>query len=298
MNRNPILVFFAVIGIFVTLVIVLGIVFLYSAFGKRPSLVRSDSIGIVKVEGIIIDSEPILKTLRKFKEDNYIKAIVVRIDSPGGVVGPSQEIYNELKKIQKTKKVVASMGALGASGAYYIACGTEKIVANPGTLTGSVGVIMEFANLQKLYQWAKMDHTVIKSGKFKDVGSPFRPMNVDEKELLNQLVLNVSEQFQQTVLSNRKINPQDVSTIMDGRVLTGEQAKQLGLIDQLGNFHDAVDIAKDLSGIKGEPALVYPEKERMIFLRYFVDESVLQWFEKMTSQRAISSPLLYLMPVS
>lgn len=292
------MIFFASIGILVTLAVVLLCVFLFTLFGKKPSIVKSDSIGIVNVEGVIVDSESILKDLRKFKEDNYIKAIVVRIDSPGGVVGPSQEIYSELKKLQKTKKIVASFGALGASGAYYIACGAQKIVSNPGTLTGSIGVIMEFANIQKLYQWAKLDHTVIKSGKYKDAGSPFRPMNADEKELLNQLVLNVSEQFKETVLSNRKINPQDIDNIMDGRVLTGEQAKQFGLVDQLGNFHDAVEIAKELAGIKGEPELIYPEKERMYFLRYFVEESVLRGVEKIFSKGAISSPLLYLMPIS
>lgn len=259
-------------------------------------IVKKDSIGIIEVEGIILDSGHILKALQRFKEDDYIKAIVVRIDSPGGVVGPSQEIYNELKKIQKDKKIVASMGALGASGAYYVACGADKIIANPGTLTGSIGVIMEFANLQKLYQWAKMEHSVIKSGKYKDVGSPFRPMNVDEKELLGNLVTNVSSQFQKVVLTSRKIDSAQIDTIMDGRILTGEQAKELGLVDQLGNFYDAVEMAKELSGIKGTPELVYPEKERMFFLRYFVDESFNRWLDQFFSKQTMVSPLLYLMP--
>ena len=295
MSKHPFLVFLAIVGAFFILLVTVITVGIFLFFGQKPSIMKADSIGILKIEGIIVESDPILKTIRKFKEDNSIKAIIVRIDSPGGVVGPSQEIYSELKKLKSVKKVVASMGALGASGAYYIACAADKIIANPGTLTGSIGVIMEFANLQKLYQWAKLDHTVIKSGKMKDVGSPFRPMNPEEKEFLNQLGFNVHHQFKDVVVSERKIKSSDVEKVTDGRIFTGEQAKALGLIDQLGNFEDAIEVAKELGHIKGKPELLYPPKERMPLLRYLVDESLNKFIDQVTTKNSITSPLLFLM---
>ena len=299
MKRNPLLIFLAIVGVFFILAIVFVSILVFSFWGERPSLVgKSDSIGVIKVEGVIYDSEPVLKALQKFKESDHIKAIIVRIDSPGGVVGASQEIYSELKKLRGSKKVIASFGSLGASGAYYIACGADKIVANPGTLTGSIGVIMEFANLQKLYQWAKMDHTVIKSGRYKDVGSPFRPMDADEKEFLNHLVKNVHQQFKGVVLAERKIAPANVEMVTDGRVFTGEEAKQLGLVDQLGNFQDAVEVAKELAGLKGKPELIYPAKEKMPLWKYFIGESTTRLVDSFLMRESLSSPLLYLMPLS
>ena len=300
MRRNPLLIFLAIVGVFFILAIVFVTILVFSFLGEKPSsfIGKSDSIGVIKIEGLIYDSEPVLKALQKFKELDHIKAILVRIDSPGGVVGASQEIYSELKKMRGSKKVVASLGSLGASGAYYIACGAEKIVANPGTLTGSIGVIMEFANLQKLYQWAKLDHTVIKSGKYKDVGSPFRPMNTDEKEFLNNLVKNVHEQFKGVVLAERKIAPSHVETVADGRVFTGEEAKQLGLVDRLGNFQDAVDLAKELAEIKGKPELVYPPKEKTPLWKYFIGETTSRWVDGFLTRETLFSPLLYVMPLS
>ena len=296
MNRSPILMFFASIGILVILFMIAGVVLMVSFTGKRPNLMKTDSIGVLPVEGIILNSDATLKTLKKFSEDDSIKAILVRIDSPGGVVGPSQEIYQELIKVKRKKKVVASMESLGASGAFYIALAADKIIANPGTLTGSIGVIMEFPNYQKLFQWAKLEHTVIKSGKYKDVGSPFRPMTPEEKEYLDQLVLNVNDQFKHAVSVERKLDSAKLDQVADGRIFTGEQAKKLGLIDQLGNFSDSVDLAKELSGIKGKPELVYPDKERNLLLRYLVDDSTAQMIEKMVSSYAPHGPLLYLMP--
>ena len=292
------MIFLALVGVFFILAIVCVSILIFSFWEGRPSLVKSDSIGIVKIEGIIYDSEPVLKVLQKFKESDHIKAILVRIDSPGGVVGASQEIYSELKKIRESKKVIASLGSLGASGAYYIACGADKIVANPGTLTGSIGVIMEFANLQKLYQWAKLDHTVIKSGRYKDVGSPFRPMDADEKEFLNHLVKNVHEQFKGVVLAERKISPAHVETVTDGRVFTGEEAKRLGLVDHLGNFQDAIEVAKALADIKGKPELIYPPKERMPLWKYFIGETTTRLIHTFLIRETVFSPLLYIMPLS
>ena len=293
------MIFLAIIGVFFILAIVFVTVLVFSFWGEKPSFIsKSDSIGIVKIEGVIYDSDAVLKTLQKFKELDHVKAVIVRIDSPGGVVGASQEIYSELKKMRSSKKIVVSFGSLGASGAYYIACGADKIIANPGTLTGSIGVIMEFANLQKLYQWAKMDHTVIKSGRYKDVGSPFRSMEADEKEILNHLVKGVHEQFKNVVMSERKIAQADIATVTDGRVFTGEEAKKLGLVDQLGNFQDAIEVAKELAGIKGKPELVYPPKEKMPLWKYFLGETTTSLIHNFLTRENTFSPLLYVMPLS
>src|SRR3989344_1249728 len=234
MKRNPLVVFLSVIGLFFLIFLVVGVVLLFALFGDKPSLLRADAIGVVKIEGIITNAEPTLKLIQNYKEEKHIKAVIVRIDSPGGVVGPSQEIYQAVKELKASKKVVASMGALGASGAYYIACAADKIVANPGTITGSIGVMMEFANLEKLYQWAKLDHVVLKSGRFKDLGSPLRPMRQEERALLDQLIQNIYAQFKDVVRVERRLPPdKNLDEIMDGRVFSGEQAKSLGLIDQL-----------------------------------------------------------------
>ncbi len=294
MKSHPILVFFASFGIIFLILIVAVVAGSFYFFGERPEIIQKDSIGVVKVEGIIHDAEPVLKVLERYKDNNRIKAIIVRIDSPGGVVGPSQEIYQEIKRIRGSKKVVASMGALAASGAYYIACGADQIVANPGTLTGSIGVVMEFVNLQKLYQWAKMETKVLKSGKYKDVGSPFRPMQQDEEKLLTDLIENISQQFKQVVLVERK--QAVLEEVSDGRVLSGEQALKLHLVDQLGNFEDAVQTAKKLAGLTGDVDLVYPPKEKPTLLRYLLGESVSGAVERIAQTQKNVSPLLYLMP--
>ncbi|MEK7790546.1 MAG: signal peptide peptidase SppA, partial [Deltaproteobacteria bacterium] len=296
MKSHPVLMFFASFGIIFFLLIIAGIAGSLYFFGETPEIIRKDSIGVVEVEGIIHDARPTLKALKRYKDNDRIKAIIVRIDSPGGVVGPSQEIYQELKRIRGSKKVVASTGALAASGAYYVACGADQIVANPGTLTGSIGVIMEFVNLQKLYQWAKMETKVLKSGKYKDVGSPFRPMQQDEEKLLTDLIENISQQFKQVVLVERKLDQASLEEVSDGRVLSGEQALKLHLVDQLGNFEDAVQTAKKLAGLTGDVDLVYPPKEKPTLLRYLLGESVSGAVERMVQTQKNVSPLLYLMP--
>ena len=264
--------------------------------GEKPSVLRSASIGVVKVEGVIYDAEPILKTLKKYEKESYIKAVVVRVNSPGGAVGPSQEIYQALKKLQKTKKVVASMGTIAASGGYYVSLGAQKIMASPGTLTGSIGVVMEFAHLQELFKWAKIDHTVITSGRYKDIGSPFRPMRPDEKKLLDELIQNVYAQFRGTVLSERNLRPDVIEMATDGRVFTGAQAKEWGLIDDIGTFDDAVQLAQPLAKLEGEPNLVYPEKEKK-FMKLIFGEAANRWMDYTTQKQVLLSPLLYLMPI-
>jgi len=221
---------------------------------------------VLEVEGVILDSKPFVESLTQIRNTDDIKALVVRIDSPGGSVGASQEIYRELLKVKDKKPVVASMGSVGASGGYYLACGAKKIFANPGTITGSIGVIAQFVNYEKLAEWAKIDVETIKSGEFKDVGSPFREMTEAEREYIKDLMNNVHSQFKQAVSESRGIDSEKVREIADGRVFTGEQAKALGLVDELGNFGDAVRTAADLAGIKGEPSLIYYPKKRFNIL--------------------------------
>lgn len=221
-----------------------------------------ERIGVIPIEGAITDSHPIVSQLVEFKKDGRIKAIILRVNSPGGGVAPSQEIYREVRKTITTKKVIVSMGSLAASGGYYIASAADKIVANPGTLTGSIGVIMEFIQVEELLNKLGIGLEVLKSGEFKDIGSPHRKMSEREKELVRGLIMDIQKQFVEAVARGRNLSVDKVKEIADGRILSGAQSKELGLVDQLGNFEDAVDLAKRLAGIKGEVTLVYPKKSR------------------------------------
>ena len=220
-----------------------------------------DKVAVVEVEGIITEPESINKQIKEFGERDDIKAIVVRINSPGGGVGPSQEIYREIKRVSAKKKVIASMGAVAASGGYYIAAAANKIIANPGTITGSIGVIMEFANAEELLSKIGFKGYVIKSGEYKDIGSPLRSMKEDEKRLLQNVIDDVHRQFVDVVAENRKLKVDVVKKIADGRIFSGQQAKEIGLVDEIGNFQDAIDIAASMSNIKGKPVVLYPEKK-------------------------------------
>ncbi|HTG81641.1 MAG TPA: signal peptide peptidase SppA, partial [Geobacteraceae bacterium] len=202
-----------------------------------------------------------------------VKAVVLRIDSPGGVVGPSQEIYAEVKKLAARKKVVVSMGSIAASGGYYIAAPASLILANPGTITGSIGVLMRFSNLEGLMGKIGMKAFTLKTGKFKDVGSPVRPMTDQDKEMLQNVIDNTHSQFVKAVAEGRKLPFADVKAIADGRIFTGEQAVALKLVDRLGTLQDAIDEAGRLGGIKGEPELIRPMKKKKLLLDMLVEET-------------------------
>ncbi len=231
-----------------------------------------ERVAILEVQGVILDSQPYLDSISKIKKDDGIKAIVLRIDSPGGAVGPSQEIYSEILKLREKKPVIATLGSVGASGGYYIACAAQKILANPGTITGSIGVIAQFVSYEQLLKWAKLDVEVIKSGEFKDVGSPFKKMTETEKQYMQQLIDNVYSQFKLAVSKARGIDSKEMDKIADGRIFTGEQAKNLKLIDELGTLSDAVNLAGSLSGIKGEPNVSYYPKKKMNFLDFILSK--------------------------
>lgn len=217
-------------------------------------------IGIVYVEGEISTSLSTLKRLHQLREDKQIDAIVVRINSPGGAVAPSQEIYAAVKRAAAKKKVVCSMGTLAASGGYYIAAACDKILALPGTITGSIGVISQLPRLEGLMALLHVDFETIKSGPMKDAGSPFRTMTPDERKLFQTFVDDIYEQFLDDVAAGRKLDKSKLRPLADGRILTGKQALAAGLVDELGNFELAVERAAELAGKQGPPVPVFPKK--------------------------------------
>lgn len=255
MNKHPFLVglfFLAGLAVFVFILAYAATFFL----GK--STLSGEKIAVVRIQGVILDSGVVLEQLKEYRENPSVKAILLRIDSPGGAVAPSQEIYEEIKKIRdgNRKKVVASMGSVAASGGYYIASAANKIVANPGTLTGSIGVILESANVSGLMKKVGVESVVIKSGKYKDVGSLFRSMTPEERAILQGVMDDVHDQFIEAVAVGRGLAKEKVAGISDGRVFSGKQAKELGLVDEIGNYEDAIRIAADMAGIRGEPRII------------------------------------------
>ncbi|MGZ3539324.1 MAG: signal peptide peptidase SppA [Thermodesulfobacteriota bacterium] len=236
--------------------------------GKSSSrFAFGDKIAVVEVKGVISQSSAVIEELQQYLADDGVKAIVLRVDSPGGGVGPAQEIHREIMRIRSTskKKVVTSMGSVAASGGYYIACASDRIVANPGTITGSIGVIMQFSNLEELLKKIGVKGVVLKSGEHKDIGSPFREMTSEERKIMQDVLDNVHEQFIQAVADGRKLDRSKVAQIADGRILTGEQAKNLGLVDQLGNLQDTIDITAKMVGIEGTPNILYPKRKISIW---------------------------------
>lgn len=243
-----------------------------SWLGKGTRWPGAEKVGVVEIKGVITDARTILKQLDRFKEDDNIKAIVLRVNSPGGAVGPSQEILREVEKIREKKKVVASLGTLAASGGYYVSCGADLIMASPGTATGSIGVLMQFANVGQLTKKLGLDFFSLKAGRYKDVGSPFRPMTKKEAAYLQHLLDDIYQQFIGDVAKNRKLPPEKVRELAEGKIYTGKEAKQVGLVDELGNFTDAVEKAGRLAGIKGKVEAVYPEKEGFSLLRLLLGQ--------------------------
>jgi protease-4 len=241
-----------------------------SGGGSSTALFSNGSVAVIELNGVIMDSKKILKKLERFEDDGDVKAVVLRLNSPGGAVAPSQEIYQAVKNYKKP--IVASMSSVAASGAYYVACGAKKVYANPGTITGSIGVIMEFANLSKLYDWAKISRYSIKTGKFKDVGAEYRDMSADERALLQNMVDDVLVQFKTAVSTGRKLSMAEVTAIADGRIFSGSQAKKAHLVDELGTLDDAVNEAGKMAGIKGKPSVVYPSANHKHILDMIFDQ--------------------------
>ena len=246
------------------------------------SFARGEKVAVLPITGLIIDSEDSIEQLKRFAKDDSVKAIVLRLNTPGGGVGPSQEIYEEIRKIRGKKVIVASMGALAASGGYYIACAADKIYANPGTITGSIGVVMKFVNVKELIEKIGVKGFVVKSGDYKDIGSPVREMNPQERALLQSVIDNVHSQFVNAVAEGRGLEREEVRAIADGRIFSGEQAKELGLVDMLGNLEDAVAEAGKMAKIEGEPRVVTPPKKKFSILELLTDEAKSIIDEKLT----------------
>lgn len=260
-RKHPIL---TVIIILAVAIVILGgmMTLILSFFGNNSRISFGEKIGVILIQGTITDAGTILMELDRFRRNRGIKAIILRIDSPGGGVGPSQEIYREVLRTRKEKKVIASLGSVAASGGYYVAAAADKIMANGGTITGSIGVLMEFVRLQDLLKKIGVTLEVLKSGEFKDMGSPHREMSDRERMLIQHLLSDIQDQFVRAVADGRGLSIEMVEKIADGRIFSGAEAMKLGLVDELGNFQDAVNLAKDLSGITGEPILVYPKRSR------------------------------------
>ena len=264
------------------LLIALGVVFyifFYKAgthSGKTKSFSLNNQIGVVSIHGIISDSMEITEQIEEFSRNDSIVAVVLRIDSPGGGVAASQEIYNAVVDLKKKKKVIASMGSVAASGGLLIACGADKIVANPGTITGSISAIMQFANIEELLKKVGLKSSVVKSGKYKDIGSPLREMIPEEKKIIQDLVDDIYNQFVDVIVRDRKLPREQVMQIADGRIFSGRQAREYGLVDSLGDMGSAARLACQLAGKEGKYDLVFPRKKRSSVFDYIFESAANQ----------------------
>jgi protease-4 len=276
MKKNPVLIVFATaaaLGALFFIVLFLSARMTGRSISTQLPVGGSDRVALVRIEGVLLTSDRVVDELRDYAEDSSVKAIVIRIDSPGGGVVPSQEIYNAVKYAKKKgKKVVVSMGSVAASGGYYVAAAADKIVANPGTLTGSIGVKMEFANVEKLLEKIGVQGMIVKSGEYKDIGSPFRAMTEPEKKLLQGVIDDVHSQFIAAVAQGRRMQEADVRAIADGRIFTGQQALSLKLVDQMGDLSDSIQLAGSLAGIKGKPNVI-EKRKKVSFFEYLKEES-------------------------
>ena len=266
-KKHPILSFFLKLS-FLIFIFFLGFSLAHYVF-EEGIIVTGEKVGVIEIKGLIKSSNPTLNNLIKLGENKHIKAIVLRIDSPGGTVGPSQEIYLEIMRLRRKKPIVASLGSVAASGSYYIASAANKIVASPGTITGSIGVKMEFVNIQQLLNKLGLEPVVIKSGIFKDIGSPTRKMSKEERMLLERVIKDVHTQFVEAIAKGRGLPLDKVEEIADGRIFTGRRAKELGLVDRLGNLQDAIMLAAKLGGIRGKPGTFFLKRKESIWEMFF-----------------------------
>jgi len=245
-----------------------GSVFLFlSLLGDRGGLsVGGQRVALVEIEGVIVNGDEIVRELKEHLENSAVRAVVVRINSPGGVVAPTQEIYQEVRKLRaRGKPVVASLGSVAASGGYYIAAASDKIYANPGTLTGSIGVVMQLANLEGVLKKIGVEYVVVKAGRHKDLGSFSRAMTPEERKILQDLLDDVHRQFINAVAEGRQLDRSEVLGFADGRIFSGQQAKELKMVDALGGLEEAIAAAAKLGGIVGKPKILYPRKRFSVF---------------------------------
>ena len=272
---------------------VVVLVFLVNTIFTDLDLTGEERIVLIRVEGVILDAQPTVSELKRYGENPLVKAIVLRIDSPGGGVVPSQEIHDAVKRVRQkhSKLVIASMGTVAASGGYYIAAATDRIIANPGTLTGSIGVIMELANVEGLMKKIGVESVVVKSGDRKDIGSPFRAMRPEDRRILQTVMDDVHSQFIEAVAEGRALDINTVKAIADGRIFTGRQAKDAKLIDDLGDLNEAIRLAAEMAGIEGEPRVIEPR--RRFSIRELIEGRFGSWFPRFPFETGVR--LKYLM---
>jgi protease-4 len=268
--------FFSFIGSIIKTIFMILMIFVL--LGVIAALFGESNIGgniaVVEIKGPIEESVETVKDIKKFRENEKIKAIILRVDSPGGAVGSSQEVYDEVIKTKAVKPVIVSFGNMAASGGYYVAASATKIVANPGTLTGSIGVITQFFQVDEILKKFHFKWEVIKSGANKDIGSPLRPMTSDEKKLLQTMIGDVYDQFVTAVSEGRGLKKEDVIAIADGRIFSGRKAKELGLVDELGGMEKAIEIAAAEAKMTEEPEVIYPSKDKYKFLDQLAEGKV------------------------
>lgn len=276
------------LAVFFTIAACFSLMAISTILGESREISMSSGVGLVEVKGLIVDPQETVKHLHEFSKNDRVKAVVLRIDSPGGVVGPSQEIWSAVKKMKSKKPVIVSMGSVAASGGYYIASPATLIYTNPGTITGSIGVLMKFSNLEGLMDKVGMKAFTLKTGKFKDVGSPARAMSAEEKTMLQSVIDSTHAQFVRAVAEGRNIPIEKVRELADGRIFSGEQAVALKLADRIGTMQDALEEAARLGGISGEPHLIKPPKKRRLLLDMLVEESASRLVDKMRSEFGFS----------
>jgi len=279
-RRHPYLFFILIFSAIAAVVVIsMSLLFLLGTQDDFAGLDRGGGkVGVIEITGVISDAKQVIQQLKRFRKEASIKAIVIRIDSPGGSVGPSQEIFREIRKTIESKKVIASMGAVAASGGYYIAAGTNGIIASPGSITGSIGVIMGYANFRQILEKIGLVPVVIKSGEYKDMGSPVREMTGPEQHLLQDFVDKIHDQFVKDVASGRKMDLAEVAKLADGRIFTGEEARKLGLVDRLGNLEDSIEWAGRLGGIEGDVTAVYVRDKKFSILKYLAESTLQELF--------------------
>jgi protease-4 len=256
-------------GAFILLAVVaLSLLLAYGGDGSGGEFAFGNRIQVVDIEGELVDSRPIIEQLKRYEDTKSVPAILLNIDSPGGGVATSQEIYTEIKRLKekKNKKVVAYMSSVGASGAYYVSAPADKIVANPGTIVGSIGVIAEWVNYGNLLAWAKLKDVTFKTGEFKDTGTPTRDLTEREKVYFQGLIDDMYVDFVEAVAEGRKMDMEAVRALADGRVFTGRDAREKKLVDEIGNFQDAVDLTASLAGITGKPSLLRVTRQRVTLI--------------------------------
>lgn len=293
MRRHPVILGFGIL-LFIG-IIFFSLIYLLGLFkGDGRSLHLRAKVGVVRIEGVLIDSSDIIDQIDEFENDNGIKAVVLRINSPGGGVAASQEIYQSVRALGKRKKVVASMGAVAASGGYLIATATDRIVANPGTITGSISAVIQFADIQELLRKVGVRSAVVKSGKFKDMGSPVREMTVEEKQIFQGIVDDIYDQFTRTISENRKVPLETILSLADGRIFSGRQALAVKLVDELGGLQDAVSLAGRLAGMEGKPLIVYAAKKKSNLWRYLMESTASVLSDNIQGSSAGSAGAQYL----